>query len=293
MSRNTRRTQIPKTQEPEIQPQEQFIPPEEPNPFGISFVVPTELVYLPSGGEFYEPGNPVLGLEMIEIKAMTAKEEDILINDSFIEQGIVFDRLLDSLIVTPDVKAAHLLDCDKVALLVCARKSGYGATVPYHMVCSECGESSEVEINLQKMLENTKDNRFKIESTSEWDYDTTSGTLSFELPVTGITVRIKMLSRSDTSYLKEDKARRESMNLPYNETIEFLRRILVSADSVTDKGDLAKLLEVLPAADARRMKYVHNVNIPRFDTRQTIECPACSAKVEKEVPFSVGWFWSI
>ena len=143
------------------------------------------------------------------------------------------------------------------------------------------------------MLDNAKDNKFKIEDTDEWEYDSTSSTLSFKLPVTGITVRIKILTRNDFTYLEQDKARRKSMNLPYNETIEFLRRILVSADSVTDKGDLAKLLEVLPAADARKMKYVHNINIPRFDTRQTIECPACSAKVEKEVPFSVGWFWSV
>ena len=46
------------------------------------------------------------------------------------------------------------------------------------------------------------------------------------------------------------------------------------------------------AADGRRIKYVHNVNVPSFDTTQEVTCPNCSAVAEKEVPFSVGWFWS-
>jgi hypothetical protein len=71
----------------------------------------------------------VHGLETIEIKSMTAKEEDIMINDSFIEKGIVFERLIDSIIVTPGIKSDHLIDCDKVAILVAARRSGYGDLV--------------------------------------------------------------------------------------------------------------------------------------------------------------------
>ena len=149
MSRNTRRTQVPKTQE-ETPPQPQHIPQEKPNPFGISFIVPTELVYLPSGGRFYEESSPVYGLEAIEIKAMTAKEEDILINDSFIEQGIVFDRLIDSLMITEGVKSNHLLDCDKVALLVAARKTGYGAKIPHDITCDNCGTTSSVDIVLKR-----------------------------------------------------------------------------------------------------------------------------------------------
>ena len=96
MSRNSRRTQVPKSVDPEVaKPQPNISPPpqqEKSNPFGLSFAVSTEIVHLPSGGNFYEQNSVLAGLENVEIKSMTAKEEDIMINDSFIEQGIVFDR---------------------------------------------------------------------------------------------------------------------------------------------------------------------------------------------------------
>ena len=145
------------TEEKEIQP---HIPPEKPHPFGISFVVPTELVHLPSGGNFYEEGSPIQGLETIEIKALTAKEEDILINESFIENGVVFDRLLESIIVTPGINPRDLLDCDKAALLAAARRSGYGDALEYESACPECGQVSQFQISISKMLSNARDNKF-------------------------------------------------------------------------------------------------------------------------------------
>ena len=92
MSRNSRRTQVPKSVDPpEAEPQPNVVPPmqkEKSNPFGLSFAVETEIVHLPSGGNFYDEGSALNGIETVEIKAMTAKEEDILINESFIGSAI-------------------------------------------------------------------------------------------------------------------------------------------------------------------------------------------------------------
>ena len=60
---------------------------------------PTEMVDLPSKGLFY-PENHPLASGKVEMKYMTAKEEDILTNKSYIEKGIVIDKLLQSLLVT-------------------------------------------------------------------------------------------------------------------------------------------------------------------------------------------------
>ena len=68
--------------------------------------------------------------------------------------------------------------------------------------------------------------------------------------------------------------------------------ILVSAGGVTDRTSLNKLAEVLPAGDARKIRRVHNLNIPSLDMRQNVECSECSDISEEEVPFSLGWFWS-
>jgi hypothetical protein len=297
MSRNSRRTRIPKSVEPPAaKPQPNVIPPaqkEKPNPFGLSFAVETEIVHLPSGGNFYDEGSALNGIETVEIKAMTAKEEDILINESFIEQGSIFDRLIDSLMITPGIQAQELLDCDKVAILVSARKTGYGNTLEVSHDCEDCGKTTDVSLDLSKMLENAKEGKFEIEDTEEWQYDRTSKTFMVNLPVTEIQARIKLLTPSDVKYLQQAKKQKEKLSLPYNETIEFVRKVLVSANDVVDPALLTSLLDVLPAADARRIKYVHNVNIPAFDTKQEISCSNCSARAEKEAPFSVGWFWSI
>ena len=66
---------------------------------GFSFVIPTEFVELPSGGKFYGEDHPLHGEESIEIKQMTAKEEDMLTSRTLLKKGIAIDRVLESLIV--------------------------------------------------------------------------------------------------------------------------------------------------------------------------------------------------
>lgn len=292
MSRNKVRTQVPESKQPTNEP----LPPppaEKANPLGLSFVVPTEIIHLPSGGNFYPEGSVMQGVDRLEIKGLTAKEEDILINDSFIAQGIVFERLIDSIMITPGVKSSDLIDCDRVAILTAARRSGYGDTVEFQSQCDNCGGTYEAAASLTKMLERAETEKFQIKSSEEWIYDESSSTLSFDLPSTGLNVRIRVLSTEDFEFLKQSKAQKEKHNLPYSETIEFVRRALVSANDVVDPGVLAKLVEVLPAIDVRKIKYIHNINIPTFNTKQEFQCPHCSAIAEKEVPFSVGWFWTI
>ena len=70
---------------------------------GLNFVVPTEFVELPSKGEFYPEGHPLHKQETIEIKHMTAKEEDILTSRALLKKGIAIDRLLQSLIVNKSI----------------------------------------------------------------------------------------------------------------------------------------------------------------------------------------------
>ena len=63
------------------------------------FKMPTEIVELPSKGLLYPESNP-LSSGKIEMKYMTAKEEDILTNQTYIKDGTVLDKLLKSLIVS-------------------------------------------------------------------------------------------------------------------------------------------------------------------------------------------------
>ena len=88
------------------------------------FKIPTEIVTLPSKGLLYSKESPLAKGE-IEMRYMTAKEEDILTNVNYIRQGIVLDKLLQALIVTP-IDYNELLVGDKNAILIAARILGYG-----------------------------------------------------------------------------------------------------------------------------------------------------------------------
>lgn len=293
MSRNSNRIKVPqkKTATEEVAPPPQIVKQND-NPFGLSFVVPTEIVRLPSGGHLYNEGSPLRGIQEVEVKAVTAAEEDIMINDSFIQQGIVFDRLIDAIMITPGIRAQDLMDCDKIAVLMSARKTGYGNNIDFDAACNSCGHQYEMRVSLSSMLEKSAQNSYQPCSGDDWEYLSDSNTFSFTLPTTELNVNIKLLTPEDMESLQASRIQKERLNLPHNETIDFLRAVLVSAQGVTDKSSLNKLAEILPAADARKIRVIHNKNLPQIETRQETICPSCGNEEEKEVPFSLGWFWS-
>ena len=86
---------------------------------------PTEIIDLPTKGLLYPEDSP-LSSGKIEMKYMTAKEEDILTNQNYIKRGVVIDKLVQSLIIDKSVKYSDLFSGDKNALLIAARILGYG-----------------------------------------------------------------------------------------------------------------------------------------------------------------------
>ena len=111
---------------------------------------PTETIDLPSEGHFYPEGHP-LSAGRLELKMMTAREEDILTNQNLIKKGIVLDKLLESLIVTP-VKIDDILVGDKNAAFFAARRLAYGDTYgPVKVTCPKCQTECERKIDLSAM----------------------------------------------------------------------------------------------------------------------------------------------
>ena len=110
---------------------------------------PTQVVNLPSKGLLYPPDNP-LSNGTVEIKYMTAKEEDILTTESYIRAGIVIDKLLQSLIVGPNFDYNSLLIGDKNAIMIAARIYGYGEKYEI-TVNTPAGHKQTVDINLMEI----------------------------------------------------------------------------------------------------------------------------------------------
>ena len=74
-------------------------------PTGLAFSTPTEFVDLPSEGRFYPQGHPLHGRDSIEIKFMTAKDEDILTSQTLLKKGLAINRLIDNVIVNKKIKS--------------------------------------------------------------------------------------------------------------------------------------------------------------------------------------------
>ena len=100
---------------------------------------PSEVIDLPSEGRLYPEGHPLKDGK-IEIKYMTAKEEDILTSQNLIKKGVVIDRLLDSLILTNGVKQEDLIMGDKNAIMVAARILAYGPEYKCQVTNPKTGE---------------------------------------------------------------------------------------------------------------------------------------------------------
>ena len=149
----------------------------------------------------------------------------------------------------------------------------------------------ELAICLTKMLEESLSNTPERTAAPDWKYLEDSNTYSFELPTTKLNVQIKLLTAEDTNLLEASKQQKQKLGLPYNETVEFLRACIIQAQGVVDRTSINKLAEILPAADARKIRVVHNENMPKVKTTTTVHCNSCGHENKKEVPFSLGWFW--
>ena len=130
------------------------------------FSFPTEEVTLPSKGILYDENSP-LKSGTIEMKYMTAKEEDILTNQNFIKNGTVIDKLLQALIVTP-VKVDELLIGDKNAILVAARILGYGAEYEFKYPNPETGENELVSVDLTEAEDKFFDESLLVNGENEF-----------------------------------------------------------------------------------------------------------------------------
>ena len=116
----------------------------------LDFVSPTEIVDLPSEGRYYPENHPLHGESTIEIRYMTAKDEDILTSQSLLRKGVAMEKFLQNIIVDKSIKSTDLLSGDRSAILVAARCTGYGEIYETEIDCPACGNKEVFGFNLRE-----------------------------------------------------------------------------------------------------------------------------------------------
>ena len=251
----------------------------------MSFVVATEIVDLPSKGQFYPQGSPLHGVESLEIRHMTAKDEDILVNKSYITKGVVLDRLLQSVLVDKTVSVDDLLVGDKNALLVAARITGYGPEYNTKVLCPACGSISENAFDLDE-VSSTQANTDLYKASQ-----TANGTFLLTLPNSGVEIQIRPFTGRDEKNIINSNKMRKKNKLPELGLTDQMKKYIVSVNGSENKKDISDFVDVMPALDSRYLRGAYKEIIPNVDLAQHFECPECGHEQEMEVPFNTDFFW--
>ena len=239
------------------------------------FNLPTEVIELPSKGLLYPEGHP-LAEGNVEIKYMTAKEEDILTNQNYIKNGSVIDRLLQSLIVTK-FDYNDLLTGDKNAIMIAARILAYGAKydVTYNGVDQEIDLSTLENLPIDESLYKRGENEF-----------------SYTLPHTKNDVTFKILTGHDERKIEAElKSLKKISKTASNEVTVRLYRTITSVNGSTEAKDIKEFTSnYFLAKDVREFrKYYKSVN-PDVDMDVTV----INDEGEEEIvalPIGLSFFW--
>ena len=257
-------------------------------PSGLQFSVPTEFVDLPSKGKYYPDGHPLKNKTSIEVKFMTAKEEDILASTTLIRKGIVFDRLLQSIIVDP-IDPNDLLIGDKNAILISSRINGYGTDYQTEIKCPSCGSSSKFSFDLSDSKASiTTDHDFKKEMGVT---ETESGTFIINVENLGRSIEVKPLNGHDEkrlSYMLDAKAKNNFVESLVTDT---LKTYIVSVDGDSSPNTINSFVDTLPARESRRIRTIYKHAVPRIEVTSPYSCASCGYQQELEVPLNTDFFW--
>lgn len=233
---------------------------------------PSEIIDLPSKGLLY-PENHPLSSGKVELKYMTAASEDILTTLSYIQEGVVLDKLLESLLVDTSIKISDLYSGDKNALLIAARIMGYGKEYKF----IRGGE--EHVVDLSKIENKPIDETLFANRTNEFE---------FTLPNSKYNIKFKLLNGADQQKIDQELNGLKKLNpkvLP--EITTRLKYIITEVDGDTDKKNIREFVDkYLSAIDSRELRnYIKKIQ-PDVDLTVKLENGE-----EAILPIGTGFFW--
>jgi len=239
------------------------------------FNLPTETIELPSRGLLYSEDSP-LANGTLEMKYMTAKEEDILSNPNYIRQGTVIDKLLQSLIVSK-IDYNELLVGDKNAIMLAARILAYGKD--YQITY----EGSTVDVDLTQFVNKDIDySKFK-ERRNEFE---------FKLPNTDNVITFKLLTHRDEQTIEKEIAGRKKIDKNLSTNVSSrLKQMITSVNGLTERKDIHEFVDnYLLAKDARALREYYSSISPDVDLTISV-INAEGVEEDVDMPIGVNFFW--
>ena len=241
---------------------------------------PSEIIDLPSGGKLYGKESP-LYQGKIEIKYMTAKEEDILTSANLIKKGAVLEKLMDSLILTPNVKTSDLVTGDKNAIMIAIRILAYGPEYATEVTHPTTEEKITHTFNLA-------DCPFRV-LPKDVDYSTNK--FDFQLPVSKTKVTWKLLTGVDDERITAElEAKKKLGALQTSGITTRLKHLIVEMDGVSDKNELSEMIDNILSKDSLALRNEIARIAPDVEMTQEVDFPE-GGTVDVDIPLTVNFFW--
>lgn len=235
---------------------------------------PTEIVELPSKGLLYPKDSP-LASGTIEMKYMTAKEEDILTNQNYIEKGVVIDKLLQSLIIDKTIDYNQILVGDKNALLIAARILGYGAEYEFNYG----GEKETIDLSSL----NNKELNQELFSDGKNEF-------TYTLPASNTNITFKLLAHGDETKLDQEIRGLKKINKNASPELSTrLKHMITSVDGDSDTKVIRDFVDnAFLARDSRAFrKYVAEIQ-PDVDLKFY---PENGPEEGVDIPIGINFLW--
>lgn len=243
---------------------------------------PTEVIGLPSDGKCYPKDNP-LSSGQLEIKYMTAREEEILSSQNLIKKGVVLDKLFESIIVTKGVNPDDILIGDKNAIMLATRILGYGPEYIVEMEDSE-GEKHKVNVDLSQI----KTKEVDVTLLNE------NNLFTFTTPIGKNTIEFKLLTHGDERAIDTDVKSMKKLNRD-GLSSELTTRYRYMIKSVDGKNDTKSIVDFINnkflARDTKAFReYVKKIQ-PDVVMEFNYIDPITGEEEVRSIPMGVGFFW--
>ena len=249
----------------------------------FNFEIAAELVPLPSKGIIYSEKSNLYGKETLEIKPMTAKEEDILTSRAYIKKGTVLTKLMQSCLVNKNINPDDLIAGDRNALMVAIRITGYGPDYEVEVDCPACGEKNKSTFDLSKLPLK----RLQIEPVQLGQ-----NLFEIQLPVSKQNVKVKFLTGHDEREMMIIAERKKKSGIKSESSItDRLSRSIVSVGNITDRNKINMFVNNIPARDSLALRRFLDKNEPGIDMKSWLTCDHCHEESEVSLPMGTTFFW--
>lgn len=250
------------------------------------YQLPTENVPLASNGKVYPEQHPLNGKSSVEIRAMTARDEDILTSRALVKNGTVISQLLRSCLTDKRIDPGSMLSGDRNAVMVAIRITGYGREYEVEVGCPnpDCEEKSDFTFDLAQLPVN----RLLLDPAEPGQ-----NLFAYQLP-SGKQLLWRFMTGRDEEELTQSQNARKKAKMQATDgglVTSRMTRMIVAIDGERDRNRIATIVPNLPAYDSRSFRQFVEEHEPGLEMLGMFTCPHCGESAEVDVPFGASFFW--